>query len=155
MEGWETGRVREGSVQLCLKINCFSVTEMMGDCEYWRKLHQIYQKYYSKLLYKHIQSLLACLFMQTAFYANKTEKKMKANHLRENEQLMHIEYKNPYEFFYFSEVRKGHWILWRLIPFLKIPIPPDAIKLFLQMTTDTISEPNAVLCICQSCKSLS
>lgn len=40
--------------------------------------------------------------MQAVLYANKTflKKKKAANHLGENEQLMHIEYKNPHEFFF-------------------------------------------------------
>lgn len=107
----------------------------------------MYQKYYSNILYMYIQSLLTCPFMQTVLYANRMKKeKKKGNHLRENEQLMHIEYKNPYEFFSSLEVSKGHWIIWRLISPLKNPILPGAIKLFLSMTTDMISEPKAVLC---------
>ena len=80
--------------------------------------------------------------------------KKQANHLRENEQLTHIEHKNPYEFFSSLDVSKGHWILWRWIAFLKIPVLPAAIRLFLPMITDIIAEPNAVLCVCQSCRSL-
>lgn len=34
--------------------------------------------------------------------------KKKANRLTKNEQLTHIEFKNPYEFFAFLEVSEGH-----------------------------------------------
>lgn len=53
------------------------------------KPHQIYQKYYSKILYKHIRSSLACLFMQTVFYANKTEKNESKSPQREGAANAH------------------------------------------------------------------
>lgn len=99
-----------------------------GQLQIARKVSLNLPKYCSKILYERTESLLACLFMQTVLYANKTKKK-EENHLRENEQRMHTEYKNPHEFFSVLEVSKGHWILWRLIPFLKIPILSAAIKL--------------------------
>lgn len=118
---------RSGLRGLCTAMLLFLRNGNDGRLQIAGKMSLNLPKYCSKILYEHTQSLLVCLFVQAVLYANKTKKK--ENHLRESEQLMHTEYKNPRVFFSVLEVSKGHWILWRLIPFLKIPILSDAIKL--------------------------
>lgn len=89
---------RSGLRGLCTAMLLFLRNGNDGRLQIAGKMSLNLPKYCSKILYEHTQSLLVCLFVQAVLYANKTKKK--ENHLRESEQLMHTEYKNPHEFFF-------------------------------------------------------